>query len=355
MSSYAISRRTFVAAAAAAAVAVVTPARPVASAEPNANPTIAARQRFFGAEHVDPRTGGVDPDKVILSWFGVTSFAMAIAGDVFLLDAWVPRGEFSNRVPTSPTELAALAPSHIFIGHGHFDHAADAAEIASLSGATIVGTEEHCRELDEQAATDLRTHPLSLDRTEFTLGGVTVRAVRHLHSGLRAPRGEQAPLVLAPDFTPTVEHPPTLEDLQHLADHAGDEEGGSLLYQFEVGGFVLTWHDSSGPLVTDAPQVLDTLRQLPASSVQIGSIQGYNQYTNGLGDTLDYIRALRPSVFVPSHHDNWLPPVSAPAAAYEPRLREAVASLPNSPEVRMLVDPTDYLRPSLLTFDLTTR
>ena len=85
--------------------------------------------------------------------------------------------------------------------------------------------------------------------------------------------------------------------------------------------------------------VLDTLRDLPASSVQIGSIQGYNQYTNGLGDPLDYIRALRPPVFVPAHHDNWLAPVSAPAAAYEPRLRQALGSLPDPPELRLLVDP----------------
>ena len=99
-----------VGAAAAAVTALVAP-NASASVPAGASPTVAARQRFFGAANVDSGTGEVDPTKVILSWFGVTSFAMAVAGNVILLDAWVPRGEFSTYVPTSPTELAALMPS----------------------------------------------------------------------------------------------------------------------------------------------------------------------------------------------------------------------------------------------------
>ena len=41
-------------------------------------------------------------------------------------------------------ELAALSPEAIFIGHAHFDHAADATPIALASGATLVGTAEQC-------------------------------------------------------------------------------------------------------------------------------------------------------------------------------------------------------------------
>ncbi|WP_143547553.1 MBL fold metallo-hydrolase [Rhodococcus sp. ACPA4] len=356
MFSNEVSRRSFVVGAAAAAASTLGMTNASASVPASVNPTITARQRFFGPENVDPATGEVDSSKTILSWFGVTNFAMAIAGNVVLLDAWVPRGEFSNYVPTSPEELAALAPSHILIGHGHFDHAADAAEIASMCGATIVGTDEHCSQIAAQATTELRTLPLDSDRTDFSLSnGVAVHSVRHLHSALRAPRGEQPPLVLVPDFSPAIEHPPTPHDTAHLASHFNDAEGGSLLYQFVVGDFVLTWHDSTGPLFTDAPEILDAMRALPVSTVQIGSIQGYNQYTNGLSDPLDYIRALRPSLFVPAHHDNWLAPLSAPAVAYEERLRQALAGLPTSPELLLLTDPADYVQPPRLTFDIPVK
>ncbi|WP_051461660.1 hypothetical protein [Tomitella biformata] len=182
-----------------------------------------------------------------------------------------------------------------------------------------------------------------------------MRAVRHLHSALRPPTGAQPPLVLTPDFTPSLEHPPTQQDIEHLAAHLGDDQGGSLLYQFQLGDFVLTWHDTSGPIASDAPDALERLRALPASTVQIGSIQGFGQYTNGLSDPLDYVEALRPGIFVPAHHDNWLAPLSAPALAYEPRLRQALAGLPNPPELRMITDPADYVRPAALTFDIARR
>lgn len=344
------TRRAFLAGTAAVAAAATVGIH--AGANPAPAAVVTARRQFFGSDNVHPQTGAVDGSKVILSWFGVTGFAMAIGGQVVLLDAWVPRGEYSDRVPTTPAELATLAPTHIFIGHGHFDHAADAAEIAVRSGATVVGTTEHCHQIAEQASTTVRTVVVD-EAAPLTLpGGVTASAMLHRHSALRAPDGEPDPLVPAPDLSPAVTNPPTGCDVAHLASHLGDEEGGSLLYQFRIGDFVLTWHDSSGPLATDAPGLLEAMAALPASSVQIGSIQGYNQYTNGLRDPLSYMKALRPKVFVPCHHDNWLPPVSAPAREFETPLREAIATLPTPPELRMLTDPGDYIRPAALTFDI---
>src|SRR5688500_18010494 len=96
------------------------PKAPALSAE-----SIAVRTRVFGVETVDRRTGQVGRDRVVLSWFGVAGYAASFRGHVVLLDAWVPRGEYSGYVPVTPEELAALRPEYVFIGHVHFDHAAD--------------------------------------------------------------------------------------------------------------------------------------------------------------------------------------------------------------------------------------
>ncbi|WP_341262026.1 MBL fold metallo-hydrolase [Gordonia rubripertincta] len=66
-----------------------------------------------------------------------------MAGKVFLTDAWVPNA-YRNQVPTTRAQIAAIKPSHILIGHGHFDHAADAPDIAKASGARLVGSAGHC-------------------------------------------------------------------------------------------------------------------------------------------------------------------------------------------------------------------
>lgn len=342
-----------------AAVAAATALTQVSSATAETGlprRTVAARRRFFGARNVDG-AGRVRRDRVILSWFGCTSFAMAIDGRVVLLDAWIPRGLYSGRVPTGVAEVAALRPSHIYIGHGHFDHAADAGPIAAASGAVVVGTPTHCDQAARQAPRHIRTMPLDAprvgDEDEVRLSRrVRVTALRHVHSAVQPPTGDDLPLLLAPDVTPVLKNPPEIEDTVDTLSHLRDEEGGCLLYRFDIGAFSLTWHDSTGPLREEAPMLAEQLSARPLTSVHLGAIQGFGQLTNGLRDPIDYVRAINPRIFVPTHHDNWFPPVSSPASSYEGRLREALARIPERrrPELRFIRDTEDYVNPRRLTF-----
>jgi hypothetical protein len=356
--------------AVAAAAPVVPPpatAVPTTSARPPApaasrRAKVRARQRFFGEANVHPRTGAIRRDRVILSWFGCTSFALAMNGTVLLLDAWVPRGQHSGYVPTDPDEVAALAPEAILIGHGHFDHAADAATIAAASGAVVVGTAQHCAQAREQAGSaPIRVRPLGNEaaapgRTyRLRIGKLQVTAVKHLHSAPSQPDLEDphAPLLPPPDPSSILEHPPTPSDALETVSHLPDQEGGCLLYQLRMPGFRLAWNDSAGPLKDEAPDVLDVLRALPRSDVHVGTIQGFNQPVNGLRDPRMYIEALRGRVFVPCHHDDWgVPGVTTKGSNYEEPLRAELDRIPERrrPRVRFLSDPDDYLRPGRLTF-----
>jgi hypothetical protein len=323
---------------------------------------VRSRQRFFGAANVDPVTGAVRRDLVILSWFGCASFALAMNGTVLLLDAWVPRGQHSGYVPTDPDEVTALGPAAILIGHGHFDHAADAAPIASGSGAVVVGTAEHCAQVREQAVgSRVRVRRLgSVDSPpgstyHFRVGDLGVTAVRHLHSAPSAPDTEDphAPLVPPPDPSSVLGHPPTPTEVADTASHLPDEEGGCLLYQLRMPGFRLAWNDSAGPLKDEAPEVLDVLRGLPRSDVHVGTIQGFNQPVNGMRDPRMYIEALRSSVFVPCHHDDWgAPGVTTNGGHYRAPLRAELKRMParRRPRVLFLTDPKDYIRPGRLSF-----
>lgn len=339
-----------------------TPALPI----PTLADTIAARQRFFGEAAVDPETGAVRSDQVLVTWFGCASFAVALGGTVFLLDAWVPRGATSGYVPTTPAEVAALRPVAIFIGHGHFDHAADAGAIAQASGAVVHGTAEHCASIRKQVevaefdCVELGSASSAPgDRHDFDLApGLSVTAVRHIHSARTArPEGADAsdPVRPKPCLCDMRAYPPALADTAHLVRSLSAPEGGVLLYQFRTENFTLTWHDSSGPLLDKEPHVLHVLRDLPASDVQIGAVQGYNQFTNGLRDPRSYIEALRPKVFVPNHHDNWLPVFTGRGEAFTTPLENELKRIPEAarPQIHMLLDRDDYLAPGRLEFPLT--
>lgn len=320
---------------------------------------IAARTAVFGASNVDPATGAIRADRVIFSWFGVANFAVAMRGQVFLVDAWVPN-VYPGHVPTTPARLAALRPSHIFIGHAHFDHAADAVDIARASGARIVGSAEHCaffrtqsRTVPCDAVSPVGAQPAST--TEYRgLPGIEVTAVRHLHSQLKAPTGALPPLLPLPPSGRLLTDPPTVADLTRLAPHLNDPEGGTMLYKFSVGGKSIVWHDSVGPVGHDpaGPAVLAALGRLGPVDLHVGAIQGFNEMTNGLSDAMAYIDAVGATVFVPSHHDDWFPVLATPATGREAAFFSSLTTIDHRPQIRYLRDPADYLNPDRVTLPL---
>lgn len=333
---------------------------------------IAARQHFFGEDNVNPRTGAVPKRKFILSWFGVSSLAMAIRGHVVLLDAYLNTAQTNNLdyVGSSYEELADLHPQALFIGHAHSDHAQGASFIAEKNPQLrIYGTPEHCDQIRADAATNGYTTPIqcfgvvspgSPAGTQLNgvdaLRGVCTQVVKHLHSNPHAPDPDYPPTelpVMFPDVPTLLMHPPG-KSLAEPADKgikSAGNEGFSLLWQFSLGRFTFTWNDTEGPLKDEAPQILDLMRtQLWPTSVHAGALAGLD-IPNFWRDPALYEKALESKVYIPLHHDfptayglnrdwqriyrRWLSVVGMPTAS--------------QPRFRWLSDPGDYLQP--LVFD----
>src|SRR5947207_6704758 len=108
---------------------------------------IQARQKFFGIENVDDK-GRVDKDKVIFSWATNTTYVASVLGRVILLDSYINRPELptapldKRRTPILPQDFVDVRPEAIFLGHGHGDHADNAASGAKGPGATIYASPE---------------------------------------------------------------------------------------------------------------------------------------------------------------------------------------------------------------------
>jgi hypothetical protein len=349
--------------------ALVAPVPPASAQAPLSADTIAARKHFLGAENVQA-DGRPLPGRVVLSWFSVGSFAAALDGQVVLFDSYIHKGEDEpNYVPTTTEELVALRPAAIFIGHGHFDHAKNAGVIAARTGALVVGTPEHCDQARAEAAGEpggaasvrcldavsRGSAPGAEVNNLAPLGpSIAVLALKHVHSDTVPPDGERHESVFTgpplPDPNGVLFHPPGPSVLTGL-NPEGDE-GGTILYRFQIGDFALVWHDSAGPMREQAPQLFDVLRSLPPADVEVGAVLGFNEPTNGVRDPVDYISTLKPKVFIPNHHD--FVSEYGTGRAFEGAVRRELAARgPVVTDIRWINDPFDYLRPGLATFTVT--
>ena len=106
---------------------------------------VAARQKIFGAEHVHGTTGALRRDKVLFSWLGHNTGAVSFMGRVIMMDSFIARLEVTpGRTPIVIKDIVDMRPEALFIGHGHGDHADNAAFIAAKTGATLYMSSEAC-------------------------------------------------------------------------------------------------------------------------------------------------------------------------------------------------------------------
>jgi hypothetical protein len=321
----------------AVAVAMLAAAQPAAAALPKS--AVSARKAFFGARNVD-RHGKVRRDRVILTWFGVSSLAASFNGHVVLLDTFInntgpgnctvtgkPGPVSSPYVRTSYNRLVALRPETIFVGHGHFDHECRTGELIARTGAKLVALPQDCARAADQAAEYAerrRTFRCVPTVTAFSAFGVSshikplghkvpVTVVRNLHSG--------------PASAPAM-------------NSSGAE---SLLFRFQVGRFSFVWNDSAGPTRENAPALRTTLRRLAPTDVEFGASLGLGFGQQGFRDTVDYARALRAKAYYALHQD--LGSADGSSRSFKAPLLAAFAARKSATKVHWLQDPGDYLRP----------
>lgn len=377
------------------------------TAQASAASLVSARQKVFGTEHVDPATGDLPRHKVLFSWLSNSTFAASIQGRVVYLDSYVTRLEVEpGRTPFVVQDLIDVRPEAILLGHGHSDHADNAAYIAAKTGAVIYATEETCVAMKGDFER-MRADPViqSNERTRFapdarvrcvevtTAGSAPgaevqrlevlepracVVAFRHLHSVAVPPDTSFPPtpvrIIVDPrdaelfpagtPLTPGSVPLPGQMDIRTSGDPGGSE---SLFYGFALRGgsnFTFVWHNTAGALKegkgrgwdgtpADGERVVALLESLPPTDVQLGTASTGNFANNGLRDLIMYQAALKPRIYIPNHLTTGSSTREASSmsiyAGYLDQLDLMGVSREAWPEIRWLIDPTDYLRP--MSFD----
>ena len=277
---------------------------------------------------------------VELEWFGVSTFRLRAGETVIFLDAYL------DRVPAAaPVGLASREVPEadaVLVGHSHFDHLHGAQFIAAGTGATIVGSHETVRLMEQAGVPGDQLTPAAGGELIQLGPAVRARVLPSLHSCVWAggtPAG-QAPerglsqqdreQRLAASRTARAGRA-SLEVREHLRGCVNSPrgDGGALGYLLDTPAGSVYWGDTSGYWSGIVAGMRPDLAILAAAGT--GNIDGEPAQGTLADFIADQVSLLQPRHLVLCHHDDWMPPVTAPADL--DAIRAALAS--RAPGVRL--------------------
>lgn len=213
-----------------------------------------------------------------ITWLGHGSWALDIEGVSVLIDP------FLDESPTAPRKAAEVDADYILVSHGHFDHVADVAPIASRTGAMLVSCYEICQWFSEQHGIE-NTSPMNL-------GG-----------GIDLPFGRVA---------------------LTLAWHSSQLPDGS--YGGNPAGFLLTLADGTIYFACDTALFAD-MQQIGTRGIDLAVLPIGDVFTMGPDDALQAVKWIQPRRVAPAHYNTW-PPIAQDAGAWAARVREETDAEP---------------------------
>jgi L-ascorbate metabolism protein UlaG (beta-lactamase superfamily) len=195
----------------------------------------------------------------------------------------------------------------IFIGHGHWDHIADAPEIAQQTGAVVYGGPPSTEWLATMGVPDSQLVTwMGGETKEFD--GFTVQAIHGAHSGSRPPAvgrlmslyGESIDELVRPQTAEEQEQLQALRSRGARGPRVGAEGTLTYLMTFDD-GFRIVFADTNGPITDEARAVM---ANIPRTDITIVPYAGRFNADLQNQNSMPYVHTYKPRVVLPSHHED---------------------------------------------------
>ncbi len=243
-----------------------------------------------------------DPHTLVVRWTGYTNYELVYNGQILLLDAFFDRGHIYPSLGFHADDVKKV--DAILIGHGHFDHMADAAAIAARTGAPVVGAPVTAEKLATQPIDPKQVHVVT------GKGGETLQFGSFRVEPILGRHGEPPP-TLVDAFSVALKRTAKAPTEDELAEQAGIHQRGSsdrrviadgtIAYLITLDtGFRILFRDSGGRVTDYEKAAMER-----SGPVDLGLIAVAASYLNTLNaeQALEHMRTYRPDVYMPGHHD----------------------------------------------------
>lgn len=213
-----------------------------------------------------------------LTWLGHATWMLETCGIKVLIDP------FLDGNPSAKQSAVDLSADFVLITHGHGDHIADAAPIASRTGATVIAAFEICEWLAARGVA--KTHAMNIGGAyRFPFGRVQV-TIAH-HSSM-------------------------------LPDGAN---GGAPV------GYIITIADGRRVYFAGDTGVFLDMQRFAREPISVAVLPIGDNFTMGPDESIEAIQLLRPEIVLPTHFNTW-PVIAQDADAWAERVRRETKSRP---------------------------
>jgi L-ascorbate metabolism protein UlaG (beta-lactamase superfamily) len=246
------------------------------------------------------------PDTMVMRWLGVSNYELSYRGQVILFDAF-----YSRVWPARPLGVLTsdfTKADAVFIGHGHWDHIADAPEVAKQTGAKVYGGPPTAEWLKTQGVPEAQIVAWKGGETQ-KFNGFTVQAIHARHAGGRPdPVNKLMTLYeeLIPQFYGRAQTEEEKAAIQRLRRRGAGgpriSSEGTLTYLVTFdNGYRIAYADTAGGVTEEAKAAF---ANIPRTDIGIVAYTGRFNTTLQNQESLPMVEAFKPRLVLPSHHED---------------------------------------------------
>jgi L-ascorbate metabolism protein UlaG (beta-lactamase superfamily) len=246
------------------------------------------------------------PDTLVMRWLGVSNYELAYRNQVILLDGFYSRVWPARPLGVSVSEFKRA--DAMFFGHGHWDHIADAPEVAKQTGAKLYGGPPTTEWLRMQGVPDAQLVTWKGGESQ-KFNGFTVQAIHASHAGGR-PEPVNKLMTLYEELVPqfygraqTEEEKAAIQRLRRRgAGGPRISSEGTLTYLITFdNGYRIVYTDTAG---APSAEQKAAFANIPRTDIGIVAYTGRFNTTLQNQESIPIVETFKPSVVLPSHHED---------------------------------------------------
>ena len=275
-------------------------------ADPRHHRSVGAGAADAGCEALTMVSTGGDfpknPRTLVIRWAGYTNFELVYNGQIILLDAHFDRG---STFPALGFKAADVKRANlILLGHGHQDHMSDAASVGARTGALVVGAPVTTEKLLTQNIDAKQVRTVTGRGGELLeFPGFKVEPILGRHG--EPPKNVVAAFDNALKSTAPQPTPEQIAERNEIRQRGTNDprvvSEGTIAYLITLeNGFRIMFRDSGGTITDYEKAVMERIGRVDVALV---AVSASFLHTLTAQRALEHMRAYKPDVYIPGHHD----------------------------------------------------